>query len=197
MDPLPAFLTRPPVLLADAAPAPVADADPAESTLRQALDGGIPAHLPLAGQRSLVLGVGLGKARELLAADPAAVLIDAGTDPHDSDADPDRPIARLTLIDGSVIGETVPVVTGVRAALVVSGRVAVEVVVDALTVTAGSLRSPGKYGSSITLRWRPVGPAPDLGPPPPAGDPSLPRFRVWRESLAARLPVELKSGRPR
>lgn len=199
MDALPAFLTRPPVMLSDAMPDAISDpaaARPDETMLRQALDAGIPAHLPLVGRRNLVLAVGLGKARELLAADPAAIVIDLAADPGEVTADPDQPVARLTLIDGPSIGDTVPIVAGVRIALTVSGAVAVEVVVDALTVTAGSLRSPGQYGSSITLRWRQVGSAPDTGPPPAPGDPSLPRFRVWRESLAARLNVDAQRGRP-
>lgn len=183
MDPLPPLLTRPAALLAEVAPDVLADAPPAagETTLRQALDSGVPARIPLTGQRALVLAVGLGKARELMDADPSAVAVDLVAAGTPAEPDPDRPVARLTLLDGATLGDTVRVVAGVRSTLAVAGGAAVEVVVDDLTITAGSLRSPGQYGSSIALRWHAIGTAPDDGPPPAPGDPSLPRFTVWRE----------------
>jgi len=58
------------------------------------------------------------------------------------------------------------------------GRAVVEIIVDAITLTAGSLRSPGKYGSSLTLRWRDVTGASDDGPKPPLGDESIPSYSV-------------------
>lgn len=185
VDALPPFLTRPPVLLADLLPDLLPDAAaapvPGETTLRQALDAGVPARLPLSGQRALVLAVGLGKARELMDADPSVVVIDLAAGDPDAAPDPDQPVARLTLLDGPTLGDTLRVVAGVRIPLAVGGGVAVEIVVDTLTITAGSLRSPGQYGSSVRLRWRPVGTAPDDGPPPAPGDPSLPRFTVWHQ----------------
>jgi hypothetical protein len=182
VGPLPSFLSCPAVLLADVLPGAAsgpAAALPGETTLRQALDAGVPARLPLTGQRALVLAVGLGRAREVMDADPSAVVIDLAAGDAGAAADPDRPVARLTLLDGPTLGDTVSVVADVRGTLAVGGVAAFEVVVDALTITAGSLRSPGQYGSSVTLRWRPVGAAPDDGPPPAPGDPSLPRFTVW------------------
>lgn len=198
MDPLPPLLTRPAVLLADVAPDVLAEPSPAaaagETTLRQPLDTGVPARIPLTGQRVLVLAVGLGRARELMDADPSAVAVDLAAAGTPAEPDPDRPVARLTLLDGATLGDTVRVVAGVRSTLAVGGGAAVEVVVDALTITAGSLRSPGQYGSSITLRWRAIGTAPDDGPPPAPGDPSLPRFTVWRERTAKERHERHKRG---
>ncbi len=201
MDPLPSFLTRPAVLLADVLPDAVAGPAAAvtgETTLRQALDAGVPTRLPLTGQRALVLAVGLGKARELMDADPSAVVIDLAAGDADAAADPDQPVARLTLLDGPTLGDTVPVVAGVRSTLAAGAGAAVEVVVDALTITAGSLRSPGQYGSSVTLRWLAVGAAPDDGPPPAPGDPSLPRFTIWHERIQKeRQSYRIRRWRPR
>ena len=54
------------------------------------------------------------------------------------------------------------------------GTGVVEVIVDLLLVTAGSMRSPGQFGSRVTLRWRPLDAAPSTGPPPTRGDPGIP-----------------------
>jgi hypothetical protein len=91
--------------------------------------------------------------------------------------DPAVPGPRLTLVDGGTIAGTMAVVPGVPQRLGLGSAAAVEVVVDRLVLTAGSLRSPGSYGSRITLRWRDLRTAPDAGPPPATGDPALAQLR--------------------
>jgi hypothetical protein len=179
MDGLPAVLARPAAVLPPAGKPATA---PGETVLRIALDAGVPARIPLAGDRALVLSVGPGRARCYLDADPATVVIAIGTTPVPATdptllRNPDVPVARLTLLDKATLGDSAPVVAGVATTLTVGGRAAVEFTVDGLTVTAGSLRSPGQYASSITLRWRDVQPAGNAGPPLATGDPTIPRPR--------------------
>jgi hypothetical protein len=88
---------------------------------------------------------------------------------------------RLTLVVSGAIGETVPVVLGVPFRLAgppgsapPPGAAVVEVTVDRLVITAGTLRSPGRFGSLLSLRWRDLTPAPDEGPLSPVGDPGIP-----------------------
>lgn len=144
-------------------------------TLQQDLTSGLPAKVDLDGARGLVLAVPLGVARNVLSADPATVAFDTGsftgpTTPRDYDAT----WPRLTFVAGGVIGETVPVLPGVRFAVRLGADASVEITVDTLVVTVGTLRSPGQFGSRLALRWRALGPAPDAGPPPSTGDPSIP-----------------------
>jgi hypothetical protein len=178
MDGLPALLTRPVAVLPAAQPRAAPD-----STTSFSLDNGVPARIPLSGDRVLVLSVGLGRARALLASDPASVVVTAGTTavpPADPLVlrDPDVPIARLSLLEGAALGDSVPVVVGIAVTLSVSGRSVIEVTIDAITLTAGSLRSPGQYGSSVTLRWRDLPPAGNAGPQLATGDDSIPRPRL-------------------
>ncbi|MFL6139705.1 MAG: hypothetical protein ACJ74O_18180 [Frankiaceae bacterium] len=196
MDGLPALLNRPAAVLPPAGPAATV---PGETVLRIALDSGVPARIPLAGDRALVLAAGPGRARCYLDADPAAVVIAIGavtgsaTAPPAAPAllrNPDALVPRLTLLDRAALGDSVPVVAGVAMTLSVGGRAIVEVTVDALTVTAGSLRSPGQYGSSMTLRWRDLTPAGNAGPPLATGDPSIPRPRLLRYRRFVRRWVE-------
>jgi len=171
---LPALLTRPAVALDE----PRNTAPPEGlSALRYPLDTGVPARIPLAGDRALILAVGLGQARRLLELDPAAVVIGpsaASSVDADIDRDPDQPVARLTLVAGEAIGETCAVVPGRSCRLAVAGATLVELVVDRLVITAGSLRSPGEYSSFIELRWRETERASAAGPLLREGDPGIP-----------------------
>lgn len=171
MPALPALLGRP---LLVTGPAQAADL----RVLQLDLTVGLPARLALDATRSLVLAVPLGVARAVLAADPLAVVVETGDPamgvaPHER-RDTDRCWPRLTLVDAGRIGDTVPVVVGVPMRLGRDGAAVVEVLVDHLRVTAGSLRSPGRYGSRIVLFWRDLQRAPDRGPPAAVGDPSIP-----------------------
>jgi hypothetical protein len=189
MDGLPALLTRPAAVML---PVDRPTTPAGETVLRVALDTGVPARIPLAGDRALVLAVGAGRARHHLETDPAVVVLALGTGTVTPAVDPglfrnpDVPIPRLTLLDKATLGDSVPVVAGVATTLTVGGRAAVEVTVDALTVTAGSLRSPGQYGSSITLRWRDVQPASNAGPSLATGDPTIPRPRPFAQRRLVR-----------
>ena len=179
MNGLPTVLTRPAVLDTQAA-AP----DPAAVTVQSALDAGIPARNPLTGDFSLVLSVGAGQIRRYTDADPAEVLVAIGGPAQEPDPDayrdPDAVIARLTLVSAATLGDSAPVVLGQPVVIGIGGRVVVEVTVSALTITNGSLRSPGQYGSTVTLTWRDLRPAPDSGLALPFGDPSIPPRVVWK-----------------
>lgn len=173
---LPALISRPAVD-APALPGPaVPDSGPAAfRPVRQDLTAGLPARIDLDGGRGLVLAVPLGVARAVLSTDPQAVVFDTG-EPSAPATDRDTGAAwpRLTLLAGGAIGETVPVVAGVPCPLRLGSSAVVEVTVDRLVITIGTLRSPGQFGSRVALRWRDLGPAPDTGPPPSTGDPGVP-----------------------
>lgn len=172
---LPALIGRPP-----AAAMPVPPADPALLTVRQELSSGLPARIDLDDTRGLVLAVPLGTARAVIAADPSSAVFDTGSpNPPDLAASRDHGGAwpRLTLVVNGAIGDTVPVVAGVPYRLAAGPAVA-EVTVDELVVTAGTLRSPGRFGSRLSLRWRDLTLGVDDGPPRPAGDPGIPRTAV-------------------
>jgi len=176
MPALPSVLTRP--LPDGAATAPD---DGTQQSVQLNLTAGIPAVIALDAGRSLALAVPLGVAGALLAADPLATLVDTG-DPAYQPApgeqrDPMAPTARLTLIANGAIADTTAVVAGIPLELGTGSAAAVEVVVDRLVVTAGSLRAMGDYGSQITLRWRDLRTAPSTGPPPVTGDPALVQLR--------------------
>jgi hypothetical protein len=168
---LPALISRPSL---DAVPVP--PPDPALLVVKQELSAGLPVRVDLDAARVLVLAVPLGMARAVIAADPSAVVFDTGVaNPPDLTAGRDDGGAwpRLTLVVNGAIGDTVPVVRGVPFRLAAGPAVA-EVTVDELVVAAGTLRSPGRFGSRLSLRWRDLGLATDDGPPRPAGDPGIP-----------------------
>jgi hypothetical protein len=185
VDVLPALVTRP---LADAyadalGPAAPAPADPPRSTVDSELPDGIPARLALDGTRVLVLAVPLGTARPLLDADPRTVLVDdraIAAAPPEERAPLDLPRPRLTLITDGRIADTVAVVSHVPLLLGDGPRSVVELIVDRLLLTAGSLRGPGRFGARIVLRWRDLLTAGNTGPAPIAGDPALTMMRGSR-----------------
>jgi len=144
------------------------------ATVTDALADGVPARLPLDATRSLVLAVPLGVARPLLDADPLAVVVDVRR-PRDPGlhVPVDQPAPRLTLVVDGRIGDSAPVVPGTPVRLGSAGRALVEVVVDRLVVTAGTLRGPGRFDSTIVLRWADLVRAGRSGPAPVAADPAL------------------------
>lgn len=183
MNGLPSVLTRPAAAL-DPPRRSVAAPDPTAVTMQNALDAGIPARTVLDGDLSLVLSVGAGQIRRYLDADPAEVLVAiGGTNPEpdpDTYRDPDAVAARFTLVSGAILGDSVPVVLGQPVVIGIGSQTVAEVTVSALTITNGSLRSPGQYGSAVTFLWHDLRPAPDSGPALPAGDPSIPVRVVWK-----------------
>jgi hypothetical protein len=182
VDVLPALVTRP---LADAYadaldPAAASPPDPQRSIVDSELPDGVPARLALDGSRVLVLAVPLGTARPLLDADPRTVVVDDRAivaAPPDRRTPLDLPRPRLTLIADGRIADTAAVVPHVPLGLSDGPRSVVEVIVDRLVLTAGSLRGPGRFGARITLRWRDLLIASDTGPAPVPGDPALNMMR--------------------
>lgn len=178
---LPALISRPSLGTA-AIPPP----DPALLVVKQELSAGLPVRVDLDAARALVLAVPLGTARAVITADPSAVVFDTGVaDPPDLSAGRDDGGAwpRLTLVVNGAVGDTVPVVRGVPFRLAAGPAVA-EVTVDELVITAGTLRSPGRFGSRLSLRWRDLALASDDGPPRPIGDPGIPLLVAAQEPSA-------------
>jgi hypothetical protein len=183
MPVLPALISRP---LSPAPPAPPAGPDLAGAlpflTVTQELSAGLPTRIDLDAGRRLVLAVPLGVARAVITADPSAVVFDsAALDPPDPAALRDGGAAwpRLTLVLADEIGQTMPVLPGVAGRLTGPDPAVavVEVTVDRLVITAGTLRSPGRFGSRLTLRWRDLSLGLDAGPASGTGDPSIPPAR--------------------
>jgi hypothetical protein len=178
MDILPALVTRPLIdAYADALdPAPPPAAEPLRAVLDSPLRDGVPTRLALDTTRLLVLAVPLGAARPLLDADPRTVVLDdqaiasarAGERAH-----PDLPRPRLTLLVDGRVADTGAVVPRAALRLGDGTRMVVEVIVDRLVLTSGTLRGPGSFDSRITLRWRDLLAADDAGPAPTVGDPAL------------------------
>jgi hypothetical protein len=196
MSLLPSVISRPmvdaytdaltkPVLTTTERPGPTGPTEPTGSStgsstgqqlLQLDLSAGIPATIGLDGTLSLVLAVPLGVAGVLLAADPLMVVFDTGaSDLSDPAAgrELDSAWPRLTLVSGGRIADTAPVTVGVPVRFRDGAGAVVEVVVDRLVLTAGSLRSPGRFGSQIALRWRDLRLAADVGPPASTGDPAV------------------------
>ena len=179
MPTLPAFISRPDASLPAAEPV----AGPAYATVTLALDSGVPFRIPLDGTRSLLLAVPLGQLRRWMGDDPSTVIVDTTVTslpvtPPGPTRNLDNVGPRLTLLLSGAVGDTTSFATGSPATLTMNGQAVVEVVVDELTITVGSIRSPGQYGSSISLRWRDLHPAPNSGPPDAVLDPSIPRKRL-------------------
>ncbi len=150
--------------------------------LQAELSAGVPATIGLDAAHSLVLAVPLGVAGIVLSADPLAVVVDTSAPIAAASLrrDLDAAWPRLTLVSDGRIAETAPVVAGLPVRFSGGARAAVEVVVDRLVLTAGSLRSPGRFGSQIVLRWRDLSLAADAGPPASAGDPAVSRLTASR-----------------
>lgn len=184
---LPAIWTAPPAVLP-----PPDVADPVGlATLRATLDSGIPARIPLSGDLALVLSVGLGQARRYLDSDPSTPVVTLGdrvvsADDARTASDPDAPLPRLSVVRSGGMGDSVGVTAGVPLVLTFGGAAAVELTVLSLVITAGSLRSPGQFGSALVVAWRSLGAAPDTGAPAVLGDSSIPR-RPRRLLMAAYL----------
>lgn len=173
---LPAIWTAPPAVL----PPPDGASPSARTTLRTALDAGIPARIPLTGDLALMLSVGLGQARRYLDSDPSTPVVTMGdsagsTDDAQTARDPDDPLPRLSVVRSGGLGDSVAVTPGVPLVLTFGGAAAVEVSVTSLIITAGSLRSPGQFGSALVVDWRSLGSAPDTGAPAVPGDSTIPR----------------------
>ncbi|WP_428341209.1 hypothetical protein [Mycobacterium sp.] len=180
MNGLPAVLSRPAAVVDP----PIAALDPTVTIGRSALDAGIPARMTLAGDLSLLFSVGVGQIKSTIADDPAQVPVALGGGVAEPDPqafrDSDDVIARVTLVSGSALGDSAPVVAGQPIVLGVGDKATVEMTVSALTITNGSLRSPGQYGSAVTFGWRDLRQAPDRGPVSAAGDPAIPVRAVWQ-----------------
>jgi hypothetical protein len=177
---LPSVLDRPAAVLrlSLAASTAFGDSGPEFRPLSQVLDGGLPARIALDGGRTLILAIAVGQARRWMADDPSVIAVDLPPRAATGSAELrglDTPVARLTLVAGGRIGDSVPVIAGRQAILASDGVGSVEVVLDRLVVSVGSLRSPGLYGSEIRLRWRPLDVAPPDGPAQVDLDPTIPR----------------------
>ncbi|MEV4822027.1 hypothetical protein [Micromonospora sp. NPDC049274] len=177
--------------------------------VRQSLTAGLPHRVELGGGVHAVLILPTGLARQWLATDPLAVVSTSADDLMPRPAPPATPRTpalvgrvplRLVVRQGTRILGSVPLAAGLRrvcpdagpAATNGSTPVAVEVVVLAWLLHAGTVRGSGDYGSTLTLAWRPADRAVDTFGPPPINE------FVWRRRPPAqRVESELGPGRLR
>jgi hypothetical protein len=145
------------------------------------LTAGVPAAFPLTSELSLTVVVPTGQVQSVLDADGTAVATSdraqrlGSTGAAEAIGSVARLPARLVLQrTGTVIG-SLPLVAGLRGVFPNDGGTtgaAVELVVLAWTIEAGTLVGPGSFGSRVRLAWRSVGAGADTFEPPPV-DPSI------------------------
>jgi hypothetical protein len=176
MADLPALIARPDAVLPNSSGVE----GPVYASLTISVDTGVPARIVLDGSRTVLVAVPLGQARRWMGNDPRTVVVDSSTaaapmTPPGVGRTLDQPGPRLTLLEAGAVGDTAAFTPGLPTILTMGGRAVVEIVIDSLTLTVGSLRSPGLYGSSIQLRWRDLRPAGNTGPALSLGDATIPR----------------------
>ncbi|WP_406070007.1 hypothetical protein [Micromonospora sp. NBC_01638] len=177
--------------------------------VRQSLTAGLPHRVELGAGVHAVLILPTGLARQWLDTDPLAVVTSSADDLAPRPAPPavPRPPAlvgrvplRLVVRQGTRILGSLPLAAGLRRVCPDAGPstttgaapVAVEVVVLAWLLHAGTVRGSGDYGSSVTLAWRPADRAVDQFGPPPINE------FVWRRRPPAqRVESELGPGKLR
>ncbi|MEU5781155.1 hypothetical protein [Micromonospora lupini] len=183
--------------------------------VRQNLTAGLPHRVELGAGVHAVLILPTGLARQWLATDPLAVVSTSADDLTPRPAPPATPRTpalvgrvplRLVVRQGTRILGSVPLAAGLRRVCPDAGPpvdatapparaaapVAVEVVVLAWLLHAGTVRGSGDYGSTLTLAWRPADRAVDTFGPPPINE------FVWRRRPPAqRVESELGPGRLR
>ncbi|MFI5924636.1 hypothetical protein ACIA3K_01520 [Micromonospora sp. NPDC051543] len=159
--------------------------------VRQGLTAGLPHRLELGAGVHAVLILPTGLARQWLSTDPLAVVSSSADDlaPRPAPTATSRPPAlvgrvplRLVVRQGTRILGSVPLATGLRRVCPDAGTpaaaggtpVAVEVLVLAWLLHAGTVRGSGDYGSYLTVAWRPADRAVDQFGPPPINE------FVWR-----------------
>jgi hypothetical protein len=177
--------------------------------VRQNLTAGLPHRVELGAGVHAVLILPTGLARQWLATDPLAVVSSSADDlaprPAPTAAPPlpalvGRVPLRLVVRQGTRILGSVPVATGLRRVCPDAGTptapggtpVAVEVLVLAWLLHAGTVRGSGDYGSQLTVAWRRTDRAVDQFGPPPINE------FVWRRRPPAqRVESDLGPGRLR
>jgi len=176
--------------------------------VRQSLTAGLPHRVELGAGVHAVLILPTGLARQWLDTDPLAVVSSSADDLAPRPAPPATPQApalvgrvplRLVVRQGTRILGSVPLATGLRRVCPDAGlateagpSTAVEVLVLAWLLHAGTVRGSGDYGSTVTLAWRPADRAVDQFGPPPINE------FVWRRRPPAqRVESELGPGRLR
>ncbi|MEH1029301.1 hypothetical protein Q3V37_23120 [Micromonospora profundi] len=174
--------------------------------VRQSLTAGLPHRVELGAGVHAVLILPTGLARQWLNTDPLAVVSSSADDLAPRPAPPATPRApalvgrvplRLVVRQGTRILGSVPLATGLRRVCPDTGpstgpSTAVELLVLAWLLHAGTVRGSGDYGSTLTLAWRPADRAVDQFGPPPINE------FVWRRRPPAqRVESELGPGKLR
>ncbi|MFJ6150624.1 hypothetical protein [Micromonospora profundi] len=174
--------------------------------VRQSLTAGLPHRVELGAGVHAVLILPTGLARQWLNTDPLAVVSSSADDLAPRPAPPATPRApalvgrvplRLVVRQGARILGSVPLATGLRRVCPDAGpstgpSTAVELLVLAWLLHAGTVRGSGDYGSTLTLAWRPADRAVDQFGPPPINE------FVWRRRPPAqRVESELGPGKLR
>jgi hypothetical protein len=147
--------------------------------LTSTAQAGLPHTIQLDQGTRLILTVPTGLAGIWRDADPSLVVSCSDEELAPSVPHPDDPIgsvdrapARLLLQIGGATVASLPLVAGLRRIAPDQGRsdvgVRIELVVLSWTITAGSMRGPGDFGTRISLAWRTANRAIDqFSTPPP------------------------------
>jgi hypothetical protein len=139
------------------------------------LVAGLPQTIVLDADVSLALALPNGLAAQWLDADPQALVSSSRRElePHAPGGEPAgavlRPPLRLLLLVRSAPVAAVPLVAGLRRLVPDDGGpagVRVELEIVGWEVRAGTLRSPGDFGSFVDLAWRRADSAAERFEPP-------------------------------
>jgi hypothetical protein len=143
--------------------------------------GGLPFTHAVDARWSVTLRYPTGVARRWLDADPHEVVssdIPERTAVAADPSDPGRDPVRLTVALDRSTRATIPLTAGLRTFVVGGGTppAALELIVVSWTITAGTVKGPGDFGSSLQLAWRDGAEAVEVFATPPVSPPVLERL---------------------
>jgi hypothetical protein len=143
----------------------------------EVLTSGLPQTVVLDGDVSLALTLPTGLALQWRDADPTALVSSSVVELEPYTSDPSEPVGAvrraplrmLVLVAGRTVA-AVPLVAGLHRTVPDQGGpdgVRIELEVARWEIRAGTLRSPGDFGSFVELAWRRADQGGDAFAPPP------------------------------
>lgn len=151
------------------------------TTVSLPIAGGLPFTQAIDARWSVTLRYPTGLARRWLNADPHEIvssdLTERAAVPADT-SDPGRDPLRLTVTLDRSTRATIPLTAGLRTFVVGGGTppAALELILVSWTITAGTVKGPGDFGSSLQLAWRDGAEAVEVFATPPVSPPVLLRL---------------------